>query len=224
MNLFFFGIYPYICMSIFLLGSLVRYDREQYTWKSDSSQLLYRGQLILGSRLFHLGVLMVFLGHLFGLLTPLSVWEFLGVTHTAKQIFAMSMGGLFGSLAWIGLVILIHRRLRCERLRANSTWRDYLVLGWIFITLSFGLSTIFVSAHHLDGEEMVKLMEWAQHIVTFRVSASDYIQGTDIIFRIHIFLGMTFFAIFPFTRMVHAWSGFGTLYYIIRPWQLVRRR
>lgn len=224
MNLFFFGIYPYICMAIFLLGSLVRFDREQYSWKSESSQLLYRGQLIWGSRLFHLGVLMVFFGHLFGLLTPLIVWELIGVTHQAKQIFAMTMGGIFGGVALIGLVLLIHRRLRCERLRNNSTWRDYLVLFWILLTLCLGLSTIFVSAHHLDGEEMVKLMTWAQSIVTFNPAAPHYIAETSIIFRIHIFMGLTFFAIFPFTRMVHAWSGFGTVYYLIRPWQLVRRR
>jgi len=63
---FLFGIYPYIALTIFLLGSLIRFDREQYTWKSDSSQLLKRGQLRLGSNLFHVGVLFLFFGHFFG--------------------------------------------------------------------------------------------------------------------------------------------------------------
>lgn len=223
-NQFFFGIYPYICLSVFFLGSLVRFDREQYTWKSDSSQLLYHGQLRLGSILMHVGVLMVFFGHLFGLLTPLWFWEFIGVTHTTKQIIAMSAGGIFGSVALVGLILLVQRRFKIDRININSSWRDKLVLVWLVITLCLGLSTIFVSMGHLDGEEMVKLMKWAQHIVTFRGAAAEYISDVSFLFKLHIFMGMTFFLIFPFTRMVHVWSGFASLTYIGRAWQVVRRR
>ncbi|UOO80811.1 respiratory nitrate reductase subunit gamma [Uruburuella testudinis] len=223
-NQFFFGIYPYICLAIFFFGSLVRFDREQYSWKSESSQLLYRGQLRLGNILFHVGVLMVFFGHLFGLLTPLWFWEFIGVSHEAKQIFAMLMGGIFGLMALAGLIILINRRFKCDRLAANSTWRDKLVLIWILITLLLGLSTIFVSMQHTDGHEMVQLMHWAQHIVTFRGGAASYIAEANLLFKLHIFMGMTFFLIFPFTRMVHVWSGFASVSYLGRAWQLVRRR
>ncbi len=223
-NQFFFGIYPYICLAIFFFGSLVRFDREQYSWKSESSQLLYAGQLRLGNILFHVGVLMVFFGHLFGLLTPLWFWELIGVSHGAKQIFAMLMGGIFGLMALAGLIILINRRFKCDRLAANSTWRDKLVLLWILATLLLGLSTIFVSMQHTDGHEMVQLMQWAQHIVTFRGSAAEYIAEANFLFKLHIFMGMTFFLIFPFTRMVHVWSGFASVTYVTRAWQLVRRR
>ena len=223
-NQFFFGIYPYICLAVFFLGSLMRFDREQYTWKSDSSELLYRGQLRLGSVLFHVGVLAVFFGHLFGLLTPLWFWELIGVIHQAKQITAMTAGGIFGSAALAGLIILIRRRFKIERISVNSTWRDKLVLVWLLITLLLGLSTIFVSMGHLDGEEMVKLMQWAQHIVTFRGGAASYLEDVNFLFKMHIFMGMTFFFIFPFTRMVHVWSGFASVFYIGRAWQLVRRR
>lgn len=223
-NQFFFGIYPYICLAVFFLGSLMRFDREQYTWKSDSSELLYRGQLRLGSVLFHVGVLAVFFGHLFGLLTPLWFWEFIGVSHQAKQITAMTAGGIFGSAALAGLIILIRRRFKIERISVNSTWRDKLVLVWLLMTLLLGLSTIFVSMGHLDGEEMVKLMQWAQHIVTFRGGAASHLEDVNFLFKMHIFMGMTFFFIFPFTRMVHVWSGFASVFYIGRAWQLVRRR
>ena len=221
---FFFGIYPYIALSIFLLGSLVRFEREQQSWKSDSSQLLYAGNLRLGNILFHVGVLAIFGGHLVGLLSPLWVWEMLGVSHTAKQIFAMLMGGVFGIVAMAGLIILIHRRFMIDRISTNSTWRDKLLLIWIFITLLLGLSSIFVSMNHLDGHEMVQLMKWAQHIVTFRGGAASLIVDAHPIFKMHLFMGMTFFLIFPFTRMVHVWSGFASALYAIRPWQLVRPR
>lgn len=223
-NQFFFGIYPYICLAVFLFGSLVRFDREQYSWKSDSSQLLYRGQLRLGSILMHVGVLAVFFGHLFGLLTPLWFWEAIGVSHGAKQVFAMTMGGIFGLTALAGLIVLTLRRFKIERVRANSSWQDKLVLVWLLATLLLGLSTIFVSMGHLDGHEMVKLMHWAQHIVTFRGSAASYLEDVNLLFKLHIFMGMTFFFIFPFTRMVHVWSGFASVSYLGRAWQLVRRR
>ena len=223
-NQFFFGIYPYICLAVFFLGSLVRFDREQYSWKSDSSQLLFHGQLRLGSILMHVGILAVFFGHLFGLLTPLWFWDAIGVSHGAKQVFAMVMGGVFGVMALVGLILLIQRRFKIERIHANSSWQDKLVLIWLLITLLLGLCTIFVSMGHLDGHEMVKLMHWAQHIVTFRGDAAAYLADVNFLFKLHIFMGMTFFFIFPFTRMVHVWSGFASVAYIGRAWQLVRRR
>lgn len=225
LHFFFFAIYPYICLAIFFFGSLVRFDREQYTWKSDSSQLLYDGQLRLGNILFHVGVLAVFGGHFVGLLTPLWVWHALGVSHAAKQLLAMTAGGIFGTMALVGLLILIKRRFTIDRININSTWRDKLLLVWILVTLLLGLSTICVSAGHLDGHEMTLLMQWAQHIVTFRgVEAASFITDAHILFKLHMFMGMTFFLIFPFTRMVHVWSGFASVFYVFRPWQLVRRR
>ncbi|MDO4228166.1 MULTISPECIES: respiratory nitrate reductase subunit gamma [Neisseria] len=223
-NQFFFGIYPYICLSVFLFGSLVRFEREQYSWKSDSSQLIYRGQLRLGNILFHTGILAIFGGHLVGLLTPLWFWDLLGVSHSAKQMVAIVAGGVFGLITLAGLIILIRRRFQSDRLAANSTWRDKLVLIWILITLLLGLSTIFVSLGHTDGHEMVQLMKWAQHIVTFRGEAASYIADANILFKLHVFMGMTFFLIFPFTRMVHVWSGFASVAYLGRAWQVVRRR
>ncbi|NLD08941.1 MAG: respiratory nitrate reductase subunit gamma [Xanthomonadaceae bacterium] len=221
---FVFGIYPYIALAIFLFGSLVRFEREQYSWKSESSQLLYEGNLRLGNNLFHVGILCIFFGHLVGLLTPVAVWDFLGVSHGLKQIVAMTAGGIFGLMTLIGLAILIHRRFSNDRLNINSTWRDKLVLIWLLVTLLLGLSTIFVSAGHMDGEEMVKLMNWAQHIVTFRGGAAGFIEGTSIIFKCHIFMGMSLFVIFPFTRLVHIWSGFASVGYLGRKRQIVRRR
>lgn len=224
MNIFFFGFYPYIALAIFLLGSLIRFDREQFGWKSDSSQLLQPKNLRLGNILFHIGILGLFVGHFVGLLTPVIVWDKLGVSHEAKQILAMAAGGIMGVMTLCGLLILMHRRFTCTRLLRNSTWRDKLVLIWILITLLLGLGTIFISANHLDGDEMLKLMSWAQHIVTFRGGAPEFMIGTSLMFKVHIIMGITLFVIFPFTRLVHIWSGLGTLIYLKRRPQLVRSR
>lgn len=221
---FVFGIYPYIALSIFILGSLVRFEREQYSWKSESSQLLHRGQLRLGNILFHVGIIGLFFGHMVGLLTPVAVWDAIGISHGTKQIFAMAAGGVMGLICLAGLIILIIRRFGNDRLANNSTWRDKIVLIWILITLLLGLSTILVSAQHTDGHEMVLLMTWAQHIVTFRGDAASYIVDASVIFKLHLFMGMSLFLIFPFTRLVHAWSGFGSVTFLTRSPQLVRKR
>ncbi|HJV03232.1 respiratory nitrate reductase subunit gamma [Duganella sp. LX20W] len=221
---FVFGIYPYIALAIFLLGSLIRFDREQYTWKSESSQTLHTGALRLGSPLFHVGVLGLFFGHAAGLLTPVAVWDALGVEHGTKQLIAMTAGGIMGSCAMIGLLLLLARRFSNDRVRAVTTFKDKIVLLWILVTLTLGLISIGASASHMDGHMMVLLMTWAQHVVTFRGDAAGFIETAPLIFKLHLFMGMSLFVIFPFTRLVHVWSGFGAVGYLGRAFQLVRTR
>jgi nitrate reductase gamma subunit len=220
---FLFGIYPYIALSVFLLGSLIRFDREQYSWKSDSSQLLRRGQLRLGSNLFHIGVLFLFFGHFVGMLTPHAVYEPF-ISSGAKQVLAMVSGGTAGLIAFIGLTLLLHRRLTEPRIRATSKTSDIVIAVLLWLQLLLGLATIPLSAQHLDGSMMVRLAEWGQRIVTFRGGAVELLEGAGWIFKTHLFLGMTIFLIFPFTRLVHVWSGFAATTYATRAWQLVRPR
>lgn len=223
LNQFVFGIYPYICLAVFLLGSLVRFDRDQYTWKSDSSQLLKAGQLRVGSNLFHLGILFLFFGHTVGMLTPHFVYEpFLGAG--AKQLLAMVSGGLFGLLGFLGLTLLLHRRLAEPRIRATSKTSDIVLLLLLWLQFALGLATIPLSAQHLDGSVMLVLAEWAQRIVTFRAGAAELMTEAGWVFKAHMFLGMSIFLIFPFTRLVHVWSGFATVAYLARPYQVVRSR
>jgi len=220
---FLFGLYPYICLAVFFIGSWIRFDRDQYTWKSDSSQLLRSGSLRWANNLFHIGVLFLFFGHFFGMLTPHFVYEpFIGAG--AKQLLAMVSGGIAGVLGFIGVTLLLHRRLTDARIRATSKTSDIALL-WIFwLQLALGLATIPLSARHLDGSMMMLLADWAQRIVTFRSGAVELLAPAGWIFKAHMFLGMTVFLIFPFTRLVHVWSGFGTLAYVLRPYQLVRAR
>lgn len=218
-----FGIYPYVCLAVFLLGSLLRFDRDQYSWKSDSSQLLRAGSLRWGSNLFHVGILVLFFGHTVGMLTPHFVYEPF-MSAGAKQLMAMIVGGIAGLLGFAGVSILLHRRLSDERIRRNSKTSDILLLVLLWLQLVLGLATIPLSAQHLDGGMMMKLAEWAQRIVTFRGGAVELLAEAGWIFKLHMFLGMSIFLVFPFTRLVHVWSGFGTLAYIVRPYQLVRSR
>jgi nitrate reductase gamma subunit len=218
-----FGLYPYICLVVFLLGSLLRFDRDQYSWKSDSSQLLRKGSLRWGSNLFHVGVLFLFFGHTVGMLTPHFLYEHF-ISAGNKQLMAMVSGGIAGLLAFIGISMLLHRRLTDERIRRNSKTSDIVLLVLLWVQLLLGLATIPLSAQHLDGGMMMLLAEWAQRIVTFRSGAVELLAQASWVFKLHMFLGMSVFLVFPFTRLVHVWSGFGTLAYVLRPYQLVRSR
>lgn len=221
LNTLVFQIYPYIALAVFLLGSWVRYDHDGYTWRTGSSQLLSGKWMRLGSNWFHIGVIAILLGHFVGLLTPHAVYgPFLSVPN--KQLMAMVVGGFFGVVCLVGLLILLGRRLFNPRIRATSSDRDILVLVLLLAQLLLGLASIWVSTGHLDGGQMLLLADWAQHIVTFRAGAADLILDAHWIFKAHITLGLTLFLIFPFTRLVHIWSI--PLGYLRRPYQVVRRR
>ena len=223
MNQFLFGIYPYICLAVFFLGSLVRFDREQYTWRSGSSQLLRKRQLRWGSNLFHAGVLFLLFGHFVGMLTPHWAYERF-ISAGDKQVLAMASGGIAGVLAVTGLTILLHRRLADPRIRATSSRMDIALLFIFWLQLALGLASVPLSGQHLDGSVMLVLAEWAQRIVTFQPGAADLIANVSWVFKVHIVLGLTIFLIFPFGRLVHIWSGLASVTYLIRPYQLVRPR
>ncbi|CAM3253928.1 respiratory nitrate reductase subunit gamma [Asticcacaulis taihuensis] len=218
-----FGVYPYIALSVLALGSILRFDREQYTWRSGSSQLLRRKQLVAGSVLFHLGILVIFVGHLVGLLTPIAVFEYFGVPHMAKQLLAMIAGGIAGVFGLMGALLLLHRRLFDARIRKTSSFADIAILALLTVQLCLGLATIPVSAQHLDGSEMVKFMTWAQGIFSFQGGAAAYVRDVSLVFKAHLLLGMTILLVFPFTRLVHMLSA-PVWYLNRRGWQLVRTR
>jgi nitrate reductase gamma subunit len=220
-NEFLFQIYPYIALAIFAIGCWARFDLNPYTWRTGSSQMLSGKWMRLGSNWFHIGVLAILGGHFVGLLTPHSVYEHF-ITSGQKQIVAMAVGGFFGVICFIGMTILLLHRLFNSRVRATGSGRDLLILVLLYAQLLLGLSSIVISAGHMDGSQMIKLGEWAQHIVTFRPGAAAFVADAHWIFKAHITLGLTLVLLTPFTRLVHVWSV--PVGYLIRPYQVVRKR
>lgn len=219
---FLFVVYPYICLAVFLMGSLARFDRDQYTWKSDSSQLLRTGALRWGSNLFHAGILFLFVGHSVGLLTPHWLYEPF-ITPAQKQLLAIVAGGVAGAVCFVGLTILIWRRVFDPRIRLTSHRTDLAVLLILWVQLCLGLITLPYSLSHKDGTLMLVLSHWAQSIFTFQPTAEGLAQ-LDWPYRVHLVLGMTIFLLFPFSRLVHVWSGLASVAYLFRPYQIVRSR
>ena len=216
-----FQIYPYIALSVLLIGSWARFDRSMYTWRTGSSQLLSDRGMRVGSNLFHIGVLAILGGHVIGLLTPHSVYSHV-ISAPHKQLLAMAVGGIFGAVCLVGLCILLVRRLTNPRVRATGTATDTLVLILLLIQLMLGMYSIVTSAHHMDGSVMLALSEWAQRIATFRWGAAAFITDVPWVYKAHVMLGLTLLLIAPFTRLVHVWSI--PVSYLWRPYQVVRRR
>ena len=220
-NTFLFGIYPYVCLAILLIGSLIRFDREPYTWKSDSSQLLRAGQLRLGSNLFHYGVIVVILGHFAGFLAPDWAVDW-AVSPVGHQLAAMVVGGIAGLTAIVGLTMLVHRRLADPRIRLNSRKWDISVALLLWLQLALGVATVPLSAFHMDAVLFQLLTTYVKGIVTFDGSAVALMISVPLVYKLHILLGFTIFLISPFTRMIHIWSGAGMVAYLFRPYQIVR--
>ncbi len=221
LNDFFFGIYPYLAIVIMVMGTILRYDQDPYSWKAGSSQLL-RSKGMMGSNMFHVGIILLFFGHFVGLLTPESVYH-LVMTAAAKQKMAMIAGGIFGTICFVGMTILLVRRFTDPRIRATSKPADIMILLVLYVQLILGLATIPASAQHADGSSMIALANWAQHIVTFRGGAADFVAHEPLIFKAHIVLGLTIFVLFPFTRLVHILSA--PVKYLFRTgYQVVRKR
>ena len=214
--------YPYVAMSAFIFGSIIRFDREQYTWKASSSQLLRRRQLMWGSNLFHLGILFLLMGHTVGLLTPKAIYS-LVMTPAQKQMIAITAGGIAGTICFIGLSLLLQRRLFDVRVRQTSTYMDLAVLIILWVQLALGLITLPYSLQHKYGSVIYQLSHWAQGILTVQPIDAKTLQGLDWPYLVHLVLGMTIFLIFPFSRLVHIWSA--PVWYLGRKgYQVVRTR
>ena len=220
---FLFQVYPYVCFAVFVIGSLIRFDQNQYSWKSDSSQMLRTGLLRWGSNLFHFGILFLFFGLMVGLFTPHSLYGIF-MSASTKQMLAVTAGGIAGAICFVGLTMLLVRRVFDDRIRHTSHASDIAVLLVLWVQLSLGLLTLPHSLQHSDGSAMLLLSDWAQRIVTLRPVDATAIASLHWSFQVHIVLGVTIFLLFPFSRLVHVWSGFGAVAFLFRPHQVVRSR
>ncbi|HMO08943.1 MAG TPA: respiratory nitrate reductase subunit gamma [Paracoccaceae bacterium] len=218
-----FGILPYSVLAIALVGTIARYERDPFTWKSSSSQLLRRKQLIWGSVLFHVGIIVLFFGHLIGLFTPVWLLDALGISYSLKQWMAVLIGGAAGTAAFVGCTMLLHRRLTDPRIRNNSSFADIAILAILWVQIVVGMGTIVLTLDHMDGSKMIQFMTWSQSVMGLQINAWEQVVNVHWLYKFHIFLGMVIVVLFPFTRLVHMLSV--PVRFLWRPgYQIVRSR
>lgn len=223
MNLLLFGVYPYLAGTVFLLGSILRYEREQDGWSAYSTQLLAsRSYMMWASNLWHIGILLIFAGHFVGMLTPFFEW--LGVPPITHQWIAFTAGTSFGAIAMLGGVMLLLRRFLNPHVRAAGRFGDLFILLWLLVTLGLGLGTQVRTVQDLlagNVANMELFRSYLQGIVIMHPDPS-LVRGVPLIYKVHMLFGMTVFLLFPFTRLVHIWTV--PLNYLVRRYQIVRAR
>lgn len=197
---------PYVCLSVFVVGHIWRYRRDQFTWTTRSTQLLERNVLRWGILLFHVGLLAVIAGHILGILIPQSFTESLGISEDAYHVIAVSAGLVAGVVMVLGLAILVFRRTTNARVAATTTNRDRLVILVLMVVVATGLIATFGESLIGGGYEYRETVSpWFRKLFILDPNPA-LMSGVPLIFQLHAISAWILFAIWPFTRLVHAWS------------------
>lgn len=206
LNQFVWVIYPYLCLAIFVIGHIARYKYDQFSWTAKSSEMIEKKRLKWGSLLFHLGIIPVFFGHVVGLLIPANWLEAIGVNNHIYHIGAVHIGSVFGIITLIGMLLLTLRRLSIKNVRRLSSFSDIFVNIVLLVILIMGCySTLVTNAIQPEFDYRQTIAIWFRHLFMFSPNA-DLMLNVPWSFKLHILLGFTVFACWPFTRLVHVWS------------------
>lgn len=206
LNQFVWVIYPYLCLAIFVIGHIARYKYDQFSWTAKSSEMIEKKRLKWGSLLFHLGIIPVFFGHVVGLLIPANWLEAIGVNNHIYHIGAVYIGIVLGIITLIGMLLLTLRRLSIKNVRRLSSFSDIFVNIVLLIILIMGCySTLVTNAIQPEFDYRQTIAIWFRHLFMFSPNA-DLMLNVPWSFKLHILLGFTVFACWPFTRLVHVWS------------------
>lgn len=218
---FLWVIFPYACMMIFVVGHIFRYRHDQFNWTAKSSEFIEKKQLMFGSLLFHLGVIPVFFGHVSGLLIPKGWLHAMGVSDHIYHIGAVYIGGIFGAMTLIGMLLLTARRFTIRNVRRLSSASDLIVNVLLLFIVFMGMyATLFTNAVQPEFDYRETISVWFRGLFMFSPDAS-LMHNVPASFKIHALTGFAIFAFWPFTRLVHVWSV--PLNYIGRSYILYRR-
>ncbi|WP_258112464.1 respiratory nitrate reductase subunit gamma [Alicyclobacillus sp. SP_1] len=207
MAMLWWGVFPYICLGSIVFGSMYRYAYHPMSWTSKSSELLERRWLRIGSMLFHWGLLFVVIGHIMGLLIPIQVYQWLGVSNTMYHTNAELFGGFFGLVTLIGMTILLLRRIFNARVRRNSSPSDFLAdaLLWIVIALGEAMTTIWDTVNG-PYEYRTTVGPWVRSLFTLQPKI-ELMVHVPLLLQIHIIASFVLFGVAPFTRLIHMYSA-----------------
>ena len=213
-----FGLMPYLFIVTAIVGTIYRYVANRYTWSSQSSQFLENKSLFYGSFPWHYGIILILLGHIIGIITPGSI---LAWNSVPVRLYILEISGLaLGILAFIGLLVLVYRRLTDSRVKAVTSSWDILLLIVLLIQVATGLANAKMYRWGSNWYAAAAV-PWIQSILTLNPRV-DYIATLPLITKVHIFNALIFIGLIPFTRLVHLLAFIGPIKYLFRPWQVVR--
>lgn len=214
-------IFPYLCLAVFVIGHIYRYRQDQFNWTAKSSEFIEKKHLRAGSMLFHIGIIPVFFGHVAGLGIPKSWMHALGVNDHMYHIGAVYIGGLFGAITLLGMLLLTARRFTVRNVRRLSSASDMAVNVMLLTIVCMGMfATLVTNAVQPEFDYRETISIWFRGLFFLQPDAS-LMTDVPLSFKLHVLMGFGILAFWPFTRLVHVWSV--PLNYVGRSYILYRR-
>ena len=211
-----FVVFPYMMLTLFVVGHIYRYIADPFAWNAKSSEFLEKHRLFYGATMFHWGILLTLIGHAGGLLIPQRIFDAFGISGETHTLIAYYSGWVVGVAAFAGAVILLLRRITHKRIQVTTSLNDYITLiGLVFVTGAGLFNVIFGHYYVLDS-----IAPWIQGIVTFHPEPELMLQA-PFSYKVHILSAFALLGFSPFSRLIHIWSAPFT--YFLRG-QIVFRR
>jgi len=223
MNTLLWAVLPYVTIAILVVGSVWRYRYDKFGWTTRSSQLYEHRLLRIGSPLFHFGILVVIIGHVIGLVIPESWTSAAGLSEQAYHVQALTLGGIAGFCTLAGIAILIYRRRTTGPVFMATTKNDKTMYVVLVAAIVVGLTTTLLGTGAVGEEHNYRetVSPWFRSIFMLQPDV-DAMSEASLSFQLHTLIGMLLFAIWPFTRLVHAFSA--PIGYLFRPYIVYRSR
>ncbi|MBM7461318.1 respiratory nitrate reductase subunit gamma [Rhodococcus coprophilus] len=218
----FWNVVPYVTLAVLIVGTWWRYRYDKFGWTTRSSQLYESRLLRIGSPLFHFGILVVIIGHIIGLLIPKSWTYSLGISQHAYHVQALVLGTIAGLCTLVGVGLLVYRRRTNGPVYSATTLNDKVMYVVLVAAIVAGLATTLMGAG-VVGEHNYRdtVSPWFRSIWILQPKG-ELLAEAPVSFQIHTLIGLLLFAIWPFTRLVHAFSA--PLGYLFRPYIVYRSR
>jgi nitrate reductase gamma subunit len=197
-----FTVFPYLCLVTFVVGHSYRYISDRYAWNAHSSQILDKKSLLWGALLFHVGIILTFVGHAGGLLVPQKYYDLFGITSDMHLAIAHWMGEVVGVAALVGCLLLLWRRITNRRVRAAGTINDLITLGGLTLVVGLGVYNVFFGNHNV----LDSVAPWIRGIVFFSPEP-ELMRPVPLSFKIHVTAAWALLGFSPFSRLVHIWSA-----------------
>lgn len=219
----FWNVIPYVALAIIIVGSWWRYRYDKFGWTTRSSQLYEARLLRIASPMFHFGILVVIFGHFIGLVIPQSWTDAVGLSQHAYHIQAVTLGGIAGVSTLVGITLLIYRRRTTGPVFMATTVNDKVMYVVLVAAIVAGLCATALGSG-LVGEDhnyRETVSPWFRSIWILQ-PRGDLMDLAPMYFQVHVLIGLVLFGLWPFTRLVHAFSA--PVAYLFRPYIVYRSR
>jgi nitrate reductase gamma subunit len=218
---FWWVVLPYLALAIFVVGHIWRWHYDQYGWTSRSTQLQEQKMLKWGSPLFHYATFAAIGGHVLGILIPAAFTEFLGIPDHVYHRFAATAGTVAAVLVILGVVVLALRRLLVPRVRSTTSPVDWITLILLLIIIITGIVPTIMNMFGGAYDYRSTVGVWFRSLFVGRPDAAVMVTA-PFVYQLHAASAWVIWAVWPFTRLVHAWSY--PLWFLWRPFIVYRSR